>query len=60
MRSEDLCDPYSSHVIRLGKSGMGRGKREIGTKFWLEKPDRKCHLRNLHINGRIMINGGAG
>jgi hypothetical protein len=59
LRIEDLCDSYSSHVVRLGKSRMGRGKREIRTKVWFENPDRKCHLRNLHINGRIMINRGA-
>jgi hypothetical protein len=60
LRSKDLCDSYSSHVIRLGKSKMERGKREILTKFWLEKPATKRHLKNLHINGRIMVNGRAG
>ena len=57
LRSEDLYNSYSSHVVRLGKSRMGRGKREILTKFGLETPDRKCHWRNLHINGRIIVNG---
>jgi hypothetical protein len=55
--SENLCNSYSSHIIGLGKSRMGRGKREICTKLGLETPDRKCHLRNLHVNGRITVNG---